>query len=449
MEISLETKQLQTLSSQQIQSMAILQMSYQELLVHIDEVVRENPVLDVEEPPSGQDNRELLQKLKWLEAEDRQNQYYIRVDRDEEMDPLGRASVPFMDETLQRYIEAQLDALEIPKALLRAAKFVAANLDEDGYLRECPKELAESLRVSGDCMARAIELVRTLEPAGVGAVNLSDCLELQLTRMEDTILEIEIVRGYLDKVSKHQYGAIAKALNTTVPDVHAAIGRIRETNPKPGSPFSNGERIQYIRPDVIAVKFKDHYKIITGDYDFPELRINSYYKNLLEDNGNDKELADYLSEKMRQAKWFMSSIAQRRSTLIKCAEAILQVHEDFFSGQAQSISPLTMGELAARIGIHESTVSRAIKGKYLQCGKGLYSFRFFFSRRLGDDDISADGIKRRMRAIIDGEDKSAPLSDQKIVRLLGDEGAAISRRAVAKYRAELDIPNTAGRREYS
>lgn len=449
MDLNIELKQAQTLSSQQIQSMAILQMSYQELMEHIDMVAEENPVLDVEKSPIEQDNKEFLQKLNWLEAEDRQNRYYIRADREEQVDPLMKASVPFMDETLQNYIEVQLDVLDLSKSLRNAARFVAANLDENGYLRESPEELAASLQIPIACMEEAIELVRTLEPAGVGAADLKDCLELQLARMEDTALAIKIVRGFLEKVSRNQYGAVAKALGETESSVHSAVERIRTTNPKPGAVFNNGGKAHYIRPDVIIVKFKDHFEIMTGDYDFPDLHINAYYKSLLEKNGDDKELTDYLGDKMRQAKWLVGSIAQRRSTLIKCAEAILGAQEGFFYGTTNVLVPLTMEKLASRIGIHESTVSRAIKGKYLQCGQGLYPFRFFFSRKLGEEYTSVDSVKHLLREIIDAEDNTAPMSDQKIAECLNLRDAAISRRTVAKYRAELHIPNTAGRKKYS
>jgi len=428
--------------------MNILQMSHQELVEHIGEALVENPVLDAEESASDDENIALLQRLRWLEAKDRQNRYYTKFDMEDSFDPLMLASVPLMEESLQTHIETQLDAMHLPKSLYRAARFVAANLDENGYLPESPEVLAGILIVPAGLMEEAVALIRTMDPVGVGAIDLKDCLELQLSRMDKTELALKIVRNHLEKVSKNQFGAIAKAMCEPEAAVRNAVGLIRTLNPRPGAAFNSGESVNYIRPDVIIVKTGNAFEILTGDAELPNLHINSFYRGLLEESA-DKELTSYLEDKLRQAKWLINSISQRRSTLIRCSEAILDAQKDFFGGCASGLAPLTMAGLADRVGIHESTVSRAIKGKFLQCDCGIYPLRFFFTRNLGSADASTDGAKRMLRELIYSEDKEAPLSDQKIVEYMNERGIEISRRTVAKYRLELNIPNTCGRKSYT
>ena len=441
MELNMELRQSQLLSAEQIQSMEILQMSYQELLTYINEQVVENPVLEAEDLPSERDVS--AQKLKWLSAEDRQNRYYIRGENPG--DPLFSASVPLLEESLFEYVKAQLDALKLPESLYKAACFAAANLDENGYLKENASELAEGQNISTTTMVEAIRVIKTLEPAGVGAAGLADCLELQLSRMEGTELAMEMVRRFIEKISRNQYGHIAKALKKPESEIRKAADLIRSLNPRPGAEFYSGENTGYIRPDIIVVKFKDYFEILTGDYDFPSLHVNSFYSRLLE-SSDDKELLDYLNDRMRRAKWLIGCVAQRRKTLMLCTQAIIETQEDFFRGNSKGIRPLTMAELADNIGVHESTVSRAIKGKYLQCGNGVYPLSFFFSRQLGISGVSVDNAKRVMREVIEGEDKKRPLSDMQITERMKELGVEISRRTVAKYRAEMNMPNATGRK---
>ena len=277
---------------------------------------------------------------------------------------------------------------------------------------------------------------------------------LQLRRRkEDSALALKIAEGYLDPLSKNRYGCIAKALGVTQEEVHAACDVIRGLNPRPGSGFAARENLIYINPDIFVVNFPDHFELLTNDYYFPSLRISSYYCRMLRDS-EDKEVKDYLTDKVRQAKWVVHSIEQRRSTLLQCAQHILELQEDFFRRGPGHLRPMSLADVAQRVGVHESTVSRTVKDKYLQCASGVYPLSYFFSRSLGNasgasgEAASPDAATALLKKLIAGEDKRKPLSDQKLCELMEREGCTLSRRTVAKYRDELNIPSTTGRRQY-
>jgi RNA polymerase sigma-54 factor len=223
------------------------------------------------------------------------------------------------------------------------------------------------------------------------------------------------------------------------------VGFIKTINPKPGAAFYSGGRTNYIHPDIIVVKNDESFDVLIGDYDLPEIHISAYYRRLSEQS-EDPELTCYLEEKLRQAKWLIKCIEQRKSTLRKCAEAIVAAQERFFRAASDGLASLSMKDLAEKIGVNESTLSRAIRGKYLQCSHGIYPLQFFFSRKLGQCEVSADKAKRLLKGLIDAENKLEPLSDQKIAEHFKGFGIVIARRTVAKYRTEMNMPNTSGRR---
>lgn len=446
MELNMEVRQAQVLSVQQIQSMAILQMNQIELNEHVSNALLENPVLEEEEKSPTQ--IDFLKKLEWLEAEDWRSRYYNRPESEDMDNSRMDIPVPFTEEDIVSHVKMQLDTLKISENLFSAVLFAAGYIDKNGYLIESTHELAESAGVSIDHMEEAVSLLRSLEPAGLAAMDLKDCLELQLARMgKNSLIElaIAIVRNFLDKVARSQYANLVKELGKSELEIRSAIDLIKTLNPKPGAAFYSGQEIVYIRPDILIIKNGEVFTALTNDYDYPRIKINSLYSKLAE-TSNDNELKDYLEKKLRQAKWLINCITQRNTTLIRCAEAILKTQFDFFSGKTKSLSPLSMLNLADQIGVHESTVSRAVSGKYLQCRFGVYPLRYFFSRKLNRDNISADGARHVLLDIINGENKSAPLSDQQIVESMRGEGIEISRRAVTKYRAYFNIPNRAGRK---
>ena len=453
MELSLSQKQTQTLSPQMMQSMEILQMGSQELLEYIEEAVQENPVLEVDEHRAGEEPfADLRRKLEWLESTDPQNRYYHQQDNEED-NPIERfGGVDAGEESLYRYVLSQLATMDLAEELREPCVYLVESLDANGWLDEDPDAAAAELGVTRGTMDRALEVVQSLEPAGVGARSLKECLALQLKRRgEEDSLAMKIVEGYLDAVAKCRYGLIAKELEVSQEEVRSACERIKRLEPRPGTGFAARENLTYITPDIIVVSFADHFELLTNDYFFPTLHLSGYYQNLLKESG-DKEVQDYLADKVRQAKWVVRSIEQRRSTLLECAQCILDVQEAFFRKGAGYLRPMTLADVAGKLGVHESTVSRAVKDKYIQCAMGVYPLSYFFSRGLGGQEqggASPEAAKALLKKLVAEEDPQKPLSDQKLCLLMEQEGCTLSRRTVAKYRDELGILNAAGRRTYS
>ena len=454
MELHMEQKQTQTLSPQMMQSMEILQMGSQELLEYIEDVVQENPVLEPEEHHDRQDEISLLRrKLEWLESTDPQNRYYHQQDTEEDTDPLSNyGSVTDEDENLYHYVLSQVKILGLEGEVERAAAFLVESLNQNGWLDEPLETLAAESGLPLSLMEQALEVVQSLEPAGVAARSLSECLCLQLVRRRPVNeLALRIAQAHLEALSKNRYVLMARELDSTQEEVREACELIRSLNPRPGTGFASREHLTYITPDVIVVSFPDHFELLTNDYFFPTLNISGYYSRLLKES-EDQEVKDYLSGKVRQAKWVVRSIDQRRSTLMTCASCILELQEAFFRNGPGHLRPLSLADVAQQMGVHESTVSRAVKDKYIQCSQGVYPLSYFFSRGLGDrtggDASSPDFAKALLKTLIAGEDRHKPLSDQKLCALMAQKGCELSRRTVAKYRDELGIPSTTGRRQY-
>lgn len=460
MELSMSMKQTQTLSPQMMQSMEILQMGSQELLEYIQDQVQENPVLEMEEKyGKGDDTAVLQRKLEWLESTDAQNRYYHQQDtEDDEKDPISNyGTVDEREENLYLYVLSQLEVMDLEPELLPVGRFLVESLNQNGWLDESVEDLAEELGKPVEEVEKALAAVQSLEPAGVGARNLSECLVLQLQRRhEDSELAIRIARDYLDPLSKSRYGLIAKSLGVCQEEVRTACDLIRTLNPRPGGGFAARENLVYINPDLFVVNFPDHFELLTNDYFFPDLNISGYYCRMLKST-EDNEVKDYLMGKVRQAKWVVHSIEQRRSTLLRCAECILELQEEFFRRGPGHLKPMCLADIAQKVGVHESTVSRTVREKYLQCASGVYPLSYFFSRSLGapaarpgteENASSPDFAKALLKKLICGEDKRKPLSDQKLCERMAREGCELSRRTVAKYRDELGIPSTTGRKQY-
>ena len=453
MELDLSQKQTQTLSPQMMQSMEILQMGSQELLEYIEEAVQENPVLEPEERYNKADETDLLRrKLEWLESTDPQNRYYHRQDTEEQDDRLSNyGTVEDREDNLYYYVLSQLKTLDLPREVMDAGAFLVESLNGNGWLDEPLDALAADYGCPVEVLEQALAAVQSLEPAGVGARDLSECLHLQLIRRTPVDqLAVRIVDSQLDALSKSRYGLIARELQAEPEEVRASCELIRSLNPRPGTGFAARENLTYINPDIIVVSFPDHFELLTNDYYFPTLGISGYYTRLMKES-DDRQVKDYLARKVKQAKWLVHAVEQRRSTLMSCASCILELQEDFFRRGPGHLVPMSLADVALCVGVHESTVSRAVKDKYIQCSMGVYPLSYFFSRSLGtggDDGASPDAAKALLKKLIAGEDRKKPLSDQKLCELMTAQGCPLSRRTVAKYRDELHIPSTTGRKQY-
>ena len=443
-DLSVSIKQSLSISPQLIQNLEILQMGSQQLLEYIQQLAEENPTIDLNEAYSEQNELDQFRlKLMWLRQMDVQNKVYYNNDNDY-TDPFSTVSSE--DETLSDYLMTQLGEADIPNRLKRAAEFVAMSLNESGWLTESAESLASGSGFSEDEIAGAVNIIQSLDPPGVGAVDLRSCLILQLERLDfDTVLAQRIVNGHLQDMANKSEEKLASMLGTSVEYTEHACQLIRSLNPRPSSGFASKHSTVYITPDIIVVSFPDHFEILTNDYYFPTVKINTYYMDMFSKTDSD-DVKKYLNDKLRQAKSAISGIDQRKTMLLRCAEQIVAYQQEFFRGG--NLRPMTMSDLAAALDVHESTVSRAVKDKFLQCSRGVYPLSRFFSRALGEDgSVSAAMAKELIRKMVDDEDEKAPLSDNKISENLSRKGVDISRRTVAKYRSELGIAAAAVRRQ--
>lgn len=446
MELSQELKQTQKLSPQMIQSMNILQMGTIELQEYVEKTLLENPTLELESEKKREERPELVHKVEWLMANDRQNRCYHRDDARD----LIELAADSAEESLYDHLRDQINMERLPVRLSLAVDCVLTGLNKNGYQEETTEELAERCGQPLEIVLQAEGLVRGLEPAGVGARNLAECLSIQLERMGEKGLAFTIVNNFLEDMARDRYSRISKETGATRQEIQNACRQIRSLNPRPGSPYSPREAPGYIVPDLMVTELDNEIVVTAGDEFLPELKVSAYYQRLMKES-DEKEVRDYLTDKVRQASWMIKSIEQRRSTLLTCARIIVAHQEQFFRHGSGHLQPLTLADIAQEAEIHESTVSRAVKDKYIQCARGVYPMSHFFRRGLPSDygeEVSSEQVKAIMYALIDEESKEKPLSDQKICDLLVSRGLTISRRTVAKYRDEMGIPSTSGRKEF-
>lgn len=449
--MELQQTQTQRLSQRQLYSVEMLRLSALELEACIRELAQENPLVELEETGGGVQEGErgdLLGRLRWLEDNDRQNWFYQQF-TDEELDPLARVGTSGgLEETLVSFLSRQLDRLRLEEDLRRLVRYLIYCLDDDGYLRTPLKELSRQGAIPKPRLEEALAVLKALEPAGVGAAELSQCLALQLERIGETGPALMIVQSHLEELAKRHDKSLAAKLGITVAQVEEARQTIRELDPRPGTVFQRAETIQYPQPDLVVEERNGQFTVRSLRGERPPFRVNRYYRTLL-DQSEDREVREYLSEKLRQAENVLWAAEQRGNTLLRCAQVIVERQDGFFRAGAEALLPLSQAEVAEALELHESTVSRAAREKYLQCAWGLYPLSYFFSRSAGagkKSGPSGTAARKLLLRLIDEENKSEPFSDQRLALNMAREGCPISRRTVAKYREELGIPGSLGRK---
>lgn len=443
MELRQEVSLQQKMSQKTIQAVSILQMGNQELEEYLKDMAMKNPVIEPEEKTSVPElNREKISRKTY---EDYQNRAYEEeYDRRDYFQGEGE-TFPLAD-----YLLEQMLYMKIEKSCVPVLKYLIYDLDDRGYLTEEPEEIAAALNEEPEKIKKAIEILHTMEPLGVGAKDLQECLLLQLREKTDAELEEEIVRRYLKELGKNQLARIADKTGRTLEDITAARERIRALNPRPSSCFSTARFKEYLIPDIVVVKLKDCFEVLINDAQNERFHISDFYRKMGK-RTEDKEAAVYIQEKIKQAEWLKQCLEQRRVTLLNLAGKIVERQQEFFLNGKGYLKPLTRKEIAEELGVHPSTVSRGVKGKYLQCPWGTYPLSFFFSvgvQGKGPKEDSADYIKRCIGKIIGEEDKRKPFSDRLIAEKLQKMGIFISRRTVAKYRDAVGIRDALGRKEY-
>ncbi len=436
-----ELRQQLKLTPQLMQSMEVLQMNSQELLEYLGRLTEENPLLEREDVPDFRDAyQELRQKAVWIDTGIPGASFSHEGALPE------RGAVDRETESLAAFLRDQLERKRLPKPLLALGNYLAELVDEDGYLAEEDLEGLSELNIPQPLIDEALAMLQGLEPAGVGARSLPECLLLQLDRRgnRDPGLR-EIVRQFLPEIGKKYYGPIAKTLGLSLEEVQAAAETIADLDPRPGQAFQPAEQALYVRPDVFVVVEDGKPEIVLNEYYLPKITVSDYYLRLL-GSTDEEETRTYLRQKMRQAQWLLDSLSRRGSTLRRCAEAVLEAQLPFFQGRTGELAPMNLRSLASALELHPSTVSRAVRGKYLQCRQGTYPLRYFFNRAVGPGGHSRQAVKQRILELVAAEDPRRPLSDQRLCALLAEEGVQAARRTVAKYRMELGIGSSAARK---
>jgi len=438
-----ELRQELKLTPQLLQSMEVLQMNSQELLEYLGRVTEENPLLEQEDSAALRSAyEELRQRASWIDGG-----VYGSTFAHEEVEAPERGAVDRETESLSSFLCDQLDRLHLPKPLLALSKYLAELVDEDGYLTQEDLDGLLELKIPQSLIDQALETIQNLDPPGVGARSLSECLLLQLSRQEDASPAVmDIVASFLPELGRKHYGPISRQLGLTVEEIQAAEKIISALDPHPGRAFEIAEPTVYVRPDIFIIELDGELKAVLNEYYLPRISISSYYTRLLKES-EEKATKEYLQQKMQQAKWLLNSLERRGSTLQRCADAILEIQHDFFSGNTTELAPMKLSSLAEQLELHPSTISRATKGKYIQCRQGTYSLRSFFNRAIGMQGPSRQAVKQKLLAHVKGEDPRRPLSDQRLCQLLADEGIQVARRTVAKYRLELGIGSSTERKQ--
>lgn len=371
---------------------------------------------------------------------------------DDEDTPLDTASGP--EQSMYEALCEQLRLTDVRPELCRICEFVIGNLEPDGYLRVSVAELAAQLGVSEELVAEAIAAVQRLDPPGIGARDLRECLLLQVDRLlsegADPFLARvrEVIAEAFPDILNQRWEAVKRRFGLSQEEVRALVGVLRRLTPHPGAalgPTGNSP----VEPDVEVRRLEHEWRVSLVDEGLPRLQLSSRYARMLQGRSLDGESRAYLRERMRSALWFLRSVEQRQSTILKVAQAIVRRQSEFLEHGVAYLKPLVLRDIADDIGMHESTVSRVVANKYIATPRGVLPLKFFFHSSIAsavEGDISSMAVKERIKELIAGEDPRKPLSDARIARQLNRLGVRIARRTVAKYREEMGIPSSELRR---
>jgi RNA polymerase sigma-54 factor len=366
--------------------------------------------------------------------------------------------LPSYDQTLSRlpslsdHLVWQLHLSTSDPEMVRGGEWIIGNIDDDGYLRATFDELAQQSGLPVGELERSLRLIQSFDPLGIGARDLRECLLIQIKQLDlqDTLVE-KIVQDHLPDLEKRKFQNIAKILNVTPQEVQEASQIIiHELEPKPGRPYLPSDT-NYVVPDVYIIKVEDRYVIQLNDEGLPRVRINPYYRKLLNSKESvDKVTKDYVEERLRSAQWLIKGMEQRNKTIYKVAESIVKFQREFLDQGITLLKPMVLKDVAEDIGMHESTISRVTTNKYMHTPQGIFPMKYFFTTGFSSagtgTEISSLTVKDTIQKMIKEETPATPLKDQQIVNALKAQGIDIARRTVAKYREELRIPPTSVRK---
>ena len=454
-----ELRQRVTLSPQVYQGLSILAMPIADLQQLIEVEMLENPTLEVDETESEPVEGEELDERdderswdEWLEMYEDLDSMEPVAPRDPNLESANTEDFVGGVQTFDDYLLEQLAMLDLSERVARAGRTVVGSLDTDGFFVGSLDEIAVLAGVTVEEAEAGLHAVQQLDPPGVGARDLVEalCLQMESLGIEEPLLE-RIVREHLDDVAANHFRKVARALRVDEDEVRRLVEVLKALNPRPAGAFSPGPSPGYIVPDVAVRRFDDEWLITPNNEALPTLRVSPRYRSMLRSGSSaDDETRRYLKDKIRSAESFIKNVDRRKDTVTRITQIILEVQADFFEDGKGPLRPLRLEDVAVEIGVHLSTVSRGVTGKYMATPYGLFELKHFFSggyRTSSGMDVAATSIKQRLRELVRDEDAAKPLSDQKLAELLSDEGVTVARRTVAKYREELHIePSWARRR---
>ena len=486
----------QVLAPQLQQSLALLQAPVLELQALVEQEMSQNPVLeevppaeqaqqvrqeqegpqvsdptDPQEPPADLGFDPATEKPSNAPVDDFQAEFDRLAQMDQEWrDHFAQTNLPlrgreedeerrqFMFDSLvagtslQEHLLEQVRLSDLSEAQMNVAELLVGNIDERGYLQSSLDELAFSAGVPMEQVTEVLKVVQGFHPPGVGARDLRECLLLQLERAgRQESLEHRIVERHMEALGKRRLPELAKALGASLEEIKEAVDRISHLEPRPGRDFLPDDQ-QYVVPEVFVQKVGNEYTVSVNGDAVPHLRISNTYKDLMARPESSTEVREYIREKIRAGKFLIKSLQQRQNTLLNIAREIVQRQRAFMEHGVAHLHPMTMAQIAQVVGVHETTVSRAVSGKYMETPQGVFEMKYFFTSGLptsgGDGAVSNESVKQLIAEMVAQEDKQKPLSDEEIVKRLTAKGVQIARRTIAKYRSELNLLPSHLRRVY-
>lgn len=484
----------QVLAPQLQQSLALLQAPTLELKALVEQELEQNPVLeemamidmdheektirgeadrdaaDPAEPPADTTFDPASEKPSTEPVDDFQAQFERLSQIDQEWrDSYSHSNAPLRqseeDEekrqymfdslvantSLQETLLEQVRLSDLSDSQRQIAEMIIGNIDDRGYLRATVDELSFSTNIPKEHIEAVLKTIQSFHPPGVACRDLRECLMLQLQRGEQTeTLEYKIIDRYMDALGKRKLPEIARGLAVDIVDVQEAMARIALLEPNPGRDFV-ADNQQYVVPEIFVTKAGDEFVVNTNNDQVPHLRISNHYKDIMSQAQSSQEVRDWIRDKIRAGKFLIKSLHQRQETILNIAREIVKRQSEFMDKGAAFLKPMTMVQVAEVVGVHETTVSRAVSGKYMQTPQGVYEMKYFFTSGIktsSGEGMSNTSVKGMINEMVGKEDNSKPLSDEEIVKLLGSKGVVIARRTVAKYRSELNILPSHLRKQY-
>jgi len=455
--LQLKLGQSLTMTPQLQQAIRLLQLPVLDLNAQIQDALEENIMLEMEDLPDvPQTSAETTAEVQTIQAEDTWQERSAERIQDGGWNGEGRPITEFADESGQTLREHLLWQLEMEHFTPRQAVIGEAIIDsvnDDGYLSEDLEEISAGLDAEPGFSLTEVEetldKVQRLDPVGVGARSIGECLVLQLKQLDPATpgvsLAIDIANVHLDLVANRNYGELRRSLRTSEEDLHDALALVKSCNPKPGLAVSPAAA-EYVIPDVFVRKIDDRWQVEISPTGVPRLSVNQQYARLLRGSGDHAVLRSQLQE----ARWLIRSLEIRNETLMKVATCIVSRQTEFLEHGDESMKPMVLRDVAEEIGMHESTISRVTTNKYMHTPRGVFEFKYFFSSHLSSadgEDQSSTSVRAKIRKLIGAENPAKPLSDSKIANILADEGISVARRTVAKYREAMNIASSSERRK--